>query len=122
MVFYESIIVIGNLKPVLDFAAPAYHSLLTATQTESLERLQKKALSIIYGQQFSYLEAMAVSNLCTLKERREELTKNFALAALKNPRYSDGWFPQKPPKHYDTRMNRPYEEDIVRTERMKKIL
>ena len=108
------------LKPVLDFAAPAYHSLLTVTQTESLERLQKKALSIIYGQQFSYLEAMAVSNLCTLKERREELTKNFALAALKNPRYSDGWFPQKPPKHYDTRMNRPYEEDIVRTERMKK--
>ena len=60
------------LRPVLDFASPTYHSILTVTQTEILESLQRKALRIIYNN-LSYSEALAVANIKTLNERRLEL-------------------------------------------------
>ena len=107
------------LRPVLDFACPTYHSLLTSTQADCLETLQRKALKIVYSG-LSYKEALAVSHLETLYDRRTELTKRFAEKTLQNPRYSDGWFPQKPKKHYSTRENRPLLEVLPRTERMKK--
>ena len=37
------------LRPVLDFAVPAYHWLLTHTQSELLEKLQRSAFKVIYG-------------------------------------------------------------------------
>ena len=107
------------LRPVLDFAAPTYHSLLSVSQTDTLESLQRKAFKIIYSD-LSYREALAVSNVKTLEDRRFELTKNFAIKASKNPRYSDGWFPKKPNKHYSTRENRPCLEFMPKTERIKK--
>ena len=61
-----------------------------------------------------------MTNLETLHDRRTELTMNFATRSLKNPRYTDGWFPKKPQKHYSTRNNRPLLEVLPRTERMKK--
>ena len=108
------------LRPVLDFAAPTYHSLLTATQTDELECLQRKAFKIIYNSNLSYSEALAVSNVETLKDRRQKLTLNFALRTENNPRYSDGWFPKKPQTNYITRNIRPYLEVLPRTERMKR--
>ena len=56
-------IYLSILRPVLDFAAPTYHSLLTATQTETLEALQRKALKIVYGNDLSYRESLAVANI-----------------------------------------------------------
>ena len=108
------------LRPVLDFAVPSYHPMLTLAQSAHLESLQKRALKIIYGVDLSYRESLAIANITTLKERREELTRKFTYATLKNPRYTDGWFPKKPEKHYQTRSNRPYCEEKLRTERMKK--
>ena len=108
------------LRPVLDFACPSYHPLLTQNQKHSLESLQKKALKIVYGPGISYQEAIAVANISTLEDRRETLTKQFALATSKNPRYSDGWFPKKPTRTHNTRNIRPYVEVIPKTERMKK--
>ena len=108
------------LRPVLDFAVPTYHSLLTVTQSNSLETLQKKAFKIIYGSDLSYAEELAVANMQPLSERRQKLVENFAVRTQKNPRYSDGWFPKKTNKHYSTRSNRPYLEVQTRTERMKR--
>ena len=113
---------ISVLRPVLDFAAPAYHSLLSANQTKRLESLQKRALKIVFGVDTSYAEALALSNITSLENRRLDLTRKFAVTTQLNPRFSDGWFPQKPNKHYLTRSNRPFLEDKVRTERMKKTL
>ena len=108
------------LRPVLDFAAPVYHPLLTVCQTKDIELLQKKAMKIIYGPEISYQESLAVSNLTSLEERREVLTQNFAVAAEKNPRYTDGWFPKKPTQPYQIRRPRPYLETKSKTERMRK--
>ena len=111
---------ISVLRPVLDYAAPAYHSLLSVGQTKKLESLQKRALKIVYGVDISYAEALALANITTLEERRLDLTKRFAIKTQLNTRFTDGWFPQKPAKPYSTRSNRPFREDKVRTERMKK--
>ena len=108
------------LRPLLDFAAPTYHSLLNIGQTLSLEALQKKALRIVYNPEISYEEALAVSNITTLEERRRNLTRDFALSTSKNTRYKDGWFPQKPNQNYSIRKPRPYIETQYKTERMRK--
>lgn len=37
------------VRSVIEYAVPAYHSLLTSTQAGELEVLQKKVLKIIFG-------------------------------------------------------------------------
>ena len=111
---------ITMLRGVLDFAVPAYHSLLTVTQSAEIESLQRKALRIVYGPEISYQEALAISNLTTLYDRRLELTKKFALKTANNPRFSDGWFPKQPPSSYPLRQQKIYQERRARTERMRK--
>ena len=113
-------IYLAVLRPVLDFAAPAYHSLLTATQRDLLESLQRRVFKIIYGNNTSYRAALELSGVSTLNDRRQCLTKNFAISAQKNPRYSDGWFPKKPISTYPLRNQPRFQEDRFRTERMRK--
>ena len=108
------------LRPVLDFATPTYHPLLNITQTKSLESLQRRALKIVYGTEIGYQEALALANITTLQERREAITLKFATNAQSNPRFTDRWFPKKPVRQYLTRHNRPFVEERVKTERMKK--
>ena len=66
------------VRSIADFAAPTYHSLLSKTQTESLEKLQRRALKIIYGHSVPYSKCLELSGLDTLDNRREKLVKNFA--------------------------------------------
>ena len=108
------------LRPILDFAAPTYHPLLSVGQSNDIEKLQKKALRVVYGPEIKYEEALAVANITSLQERRETLTMNFAVSTEKNPRYQDGWFPKKPNQAYPIRKPRPYMETKPSTERMKK--
>ena len=107
-------------RSILDFAAPTYNSLLTITQATQLEQLQRRALKIIYGHNFSYSDCLATADIELLSDRRMNLTKNFAAKAVKNPRYSDGWFPKKPNTPYNTRNPQTYIETKPRTERMKR--
>ena len=55
-----------------------------------LEHIQKTALKIIYkGQYVSYENALRMSNLKTLKDRRNELCLTFAKRCLKNEKAKD---------------------------------
>ena len=108
------------LRPVLDFAVPAYHSLLTAAQSLQLERLQLKAMKIIYSHDTTYSQAIEKSGILSLEERRKELVLNFALKTTKNNRFADGWFPKQPPCTYNVRKQRVYKEFKARTERQKR--
>ena len=108
------------LRPVLDFAVPAYHSLLTAAQSLQLERLQLKAMKIIYSHDTTYSQAIEKSGILSLEERRKELVLNFALKTTKNNRFADGWFPKQPPCTYNVRKQRVYKKFKARTERQKR--
>ena len=45
------------IRPIFDYASPAYHTTLTDQQSESLERLQRATLKTIYGLNTSYATA-----------------------------------------------------------------
>ena len=64
------------VRPVLEYAAPVFHSNLTKEQCLKIESIQKRVMRIIYGD-ITYTEALQKSRIPSLEERRETLTKNF---------------------------------------------
>ena len=71
--FYLSVI-----RPVLEYACPAWHTSLTLKLSNCIERVQKRALYIIYGSGSDEYNCMCEHlNINTLFERRERLCKTF---------------------------------------------
>ena len=108
------------LRPVLDFASPTYHPLLTKTQSDKLEALQKRASKIIYGVERSYSSVLESGDLEALADRRKKLCLNFAKTAASSERFGSLWFPRKDQTGHNTQRPEVYVEEKVRTERMKK--
>ena len=84
------------MRSVQEFVAPAFHSILTASQTLQKERLQARALKIIFA------TPLAGSGLEKLESRRENLVKNFAQKCVKKDRVKN-WFPLNDKIGYSTR-------------------
>ena len=68
---------------------------MTKHQNNLLEHVQKRALRTIYGYEKNYEELLQESGLELLEERRKKNFAKFAEKTLKNPRYSQRWFPQR---------------------------
>ena len=103
------------IRPVLEFASPAFHSLLTVTQSGELEQLQSRAFKVVYGRKISYRSALA---LWSIKVGRSEnnIGDNFAKKCLKNPRFTH-WFPLSRETPYATRHKEKYLVKKSRTQR-----
>ena len=112
---YKSII-----RPVLDFAVPSYHPLLTAAQSDEIEALQMTAMKIAVGVAISYREVIENDVVEPLKERRKRICKKFALKAVNNPRFSESWFPKNREVTHDLRRRDHYLTERARTERMRR--
>ena len=90
------------VQPVLEYAAPTYHPMLTGEMTAAIETIQRRASKIILGWNCDYNELLNSEKLQSLNSRRDTLTKNFAqkvLASNKGPE----WFPLKPESAYQIR-------------------
>ena len=86
------------LRPITEYAAPLWHSGLTKCDSEKLERLQKRALGLILGTTYidyvryynvkggyaTYEAALRYLEIPKLADRRESLTKTFAIDTFKN--------------------------------------
>ena len=107
------------VRSVADFAAPAYHSLLTGIQTEAIERIQKKAVKTIYGHQYAYATILEHQDIQTLEQRRLDLVTKFAKKNADNSRFSSRWFPRADETGHDTRRKPIYKEFQARTERLR---
>ena len=72
---------VGFIRPVLEYAAPVWHTSLTNEQSDHLESIQKRAFRIIHG--YSRITDASYENFCAelsitpLCVRREELSKTF---------------------------------------------
>ena len=90
---------------------------LAQEDSNSIERVQKTALRIILGQEYSdYQTALILTGLPTLKQRRADLCLQFAIRNVKNGT-DYGLFP----KNVKTVNTRPHEKFFVtpaRTERL----
>ena len=67
------------MRSILEQSSVVWHKSLTKENSEDLERVQKCALRIILGENFTnYEEALIHADLESLEERRENLSKTFA--------------------------------------------
>ena len=60
------------VRPLTEYACPAWHTALTEQQSDKLESILQRALKIVFPD-LSYREALAASGLPTLCDRRESL-------------------------------------------------
>ena len=107
------------LRPLLEYATPAFSSLLNAAQAESIERCQRLALKNIFGFRESYAACLDLSGLDTLEERRRGLTRKFALKTYVNDRFTHSWFPERLGVSYGLRKRGAIEEKNAATERFR---
>ena len=109
---------IGFVRPLLEYACPAWNGALTIAQSNKIENVQKRAFRIILGRYYiSYSNALSMTKLQTLHARREELCLKFALKALKSDQ-SD-WFKLNASTR-NTRKSRICIEPKSKTERYRK--
>ena len=74
---------VSAIRPVLEYACPAWHSSLTQKLSNCIERVQKRALVIIFGSRTDVYEDYCVQlGISTLFERREMLSKQFFKSML----------------------------------------
>ena len=78
------------IRSIVEQSAVVWHSSLTKGEQNDLERVQKVALRIILREQYTtYLEALELTGIETLKARRAKLCLNFAKKCVKSDKTSD---------------------------------
>ena len=107
------------VRPVIEFAAPVYHTLLTATQRGELDRLQARALKIVFGWNTSYKTALECSGTPRVEERTRDLFNRFAVKAAASSRFKR-WFPLNKDSIHYTRTREKYYVPSTKTTRLLK--
>ena len=107
------------IRPVLKFAAPAFHSVLSDAQSRELEQMQARAFKLNFGWNMSYRVALLASGAERLEDRRKVLEDNFANKYLKNPRFIN-WFPLNRDAPYPTQRREKFFIKQSRTTRHQK--
>ena len=109
-----------QIRCLLEYAVPVWHSSITFDQKQDIERVQKSALRIILGHEYgSYEDALSKTGLESLEFRRQELCRNFASKSAKDPKHKH-WF--RPKQKQTTRSKLKYQLVVFRTERLCKSL
>ena len=109
------------VRSVVEQSAVVWHSSLTVKNSVDLERIQKAAVRVIMGKNYtSYKNGLKELKLQTLKNRREVLCIRFAKNCLKNEKMKH-MFPLKKTKHImKKRYERKFQTRRIKTSRLKK--
>ena len=82
-------IYISYIRSILENSAVVWHSSITQAEQKLIERVQRVALRIILDDEYEdYDNALQISGLPTLSERRTGLCKKFATKCIKNEKMS----------------------------------
>ena len=77
------------IRSCAEYCSVAFHSSLTAAESKSLERLQSTCLKVILQESYiSYSQALEMTGLESLYDRREAKCLNFSIKCTKHPRNS----------------------------------
>ena len=111
------------IRSILEQSSVVWHSSLTKENEEDLERVQKSAVRIILGKNYTnYEEALIQVDLDSLKIRREELCKRFAKNCIKSENFrANSIFHKKIKEHkMNTRNEESFKVDYSNTGRLMK--
>ena len=87
------------IRSNLEFSSNVWHSSLTKENRQDLERVQKAALKVILGKDYKdYEDALKLTKLQSLDQRREVISLRFVKNSLKNENFSK-LFPLKKANH-----------------------
>ena len=87
------------MRSNLEFSSHVWHSSLTKENRQDLERVQKAALRVNLKSEYKdYEDALKLSRIQSLEERREQLSLRFVKKSLRNGTFSK-LFPLKNAKH-----------------------
>ena len=103
-----------------EYVSVAFHSSLTKKQEKAIERIQSTCLKVILGEKYNnYEDALKVTGLKTLKQRREEKCLAFSLKCLKHPQLmrlfprNENGYPSRNKEEF--KINFAYTEDYRRS-------
>ena len=110
---------ITTVRPVAEYACPVFHNALPACLSAELEKLQKRAMRIIFPF-MPYKVALANAGLPSMYERRETITAKLFNDVISNPNHKLHSLPptRNQPK-YSLRNNRAYHLPGAKTNRLK---
>ena len=108
------------VRSILEQSAVVWHSSLTLRNKNALERVQKCAVKVIIGEEYSnYKNGLTKLNLQRLENRREELCLRFARNSLKNEKVMD-MFPKNSSTHRMKKRNtKKFKIKVPKTKRYK---
>ena len=108
------------IRPVLEYACPAWHTSLTQKLSNCIERIQKRALFIIFGLN-EYKHLCINHNISTLYDRREFLCKQFFKDMLTTSSCLHYLLPEPRDSSVLNKLRKTnlYTSDIARTDRYK---
>ena len=111
------------IQSILLYACQVFHHSLLEYLSYSLERLQKRALKIIYGYDISYEQALSLAGLDNLVDRRSQLCDTFFKNIISNPQGSlFNLISDVNDASVHLRHVRPFNLPICKTNRFKKIV
>ena len=106
------------IRSVVEQSCVVWGSAITEQEIRDIERIQKTAFRIIFQEKYiSYENALNLSKLPSLSDRRSKLMLNFALKCVKNTRTAC-MFPKNEVR--STRHTEEFSVPFARTERYKK--
>ena len=78
------------IRSCLEYCCVLFHSSLTVTQSDMLERVQRVCLKVIYSSAYvDYKTALLESSLSSLASRREKRCSTFIERAVNHPQHSE---------------------------------
>ena len=83
------------IRPLAEYCSAVFHSMITSSDSNEIERLQMQALKTVFGWRLSYRELLQKSGLERLDVRREAAFNLLAKQMSESPRYAD-LFPLNP--------------------------
>ena len=105
------------IRPVLEYCAPLYHHALPDYLSKDIERIQKRALSII-SPGLSYDDSLSMFNLAPLEDRLiDQCEKLFDSIVSKPDHKLNHFLPPKNYCHYNLRRQRHFANPVMRTKR-----
>jgi len=113
LMYYKSVV-----RPVLEYACPAWHTGLTKQNSDMLEQIQRRAMRVIYPSS-SYAEACVMGHIDTLYARREFLCRQFFRNMCHEDHKLNYLLHKRDPIQYNIRHQNPYDIQIPHTERFK---